>query len=902
MSPANDTTLLRTKLHRPPVADDVVPRPHLLERLEQGREHSFTLVSTPAGYGKSTLLSGWLAAAPCRTAWVSLDDGDADPRVFLTYVVAALEEPFPGAFSRTRALLGAADLPPTRVLAAALVNELDALDDELILVLDDYHLVRSSAVHDIVSTLLTQRPRSLHLAIAARRDPPLPLASLRAAGQMTEVRQEDLRLSGEETAGFLARTVPAGVNAASAEALREATEGWPAGLRLASLSLRKGADVSRLVGGLHATGRHVMDYLAAEVLADVPPEIHGRLLATAILDRFCAPLCEALIGPGRAREGPDAGEAFVAWLEEVNLFVIPLDGQHRWLRYHHLFRELLQHRLSSERSSQEIARLHLDAAGWLARNGLPDEAIRHALAAGNPDFAVCVVEAHRHALMNREEWSRLERWLRLFPAPTAETDPQLLLVRAWLALEKRYELGDLERVIAQAEERIGAGEGAPASTAAIRAELAVMKGGLEYMTVPEGPALTETLREAVEALPRDHEYARGIGFMHLAAAHDQRGERSRAEGLLTSALEKAGPSGGADRAQILTTLCFLSWFDAAPTRLIQAAERLLHFGEREKLSRSVHFAHYFAGLGHHDRDDLPSAERHLRFVVGDPYVSALHNVAHSAFALALLQQAQGREDDARETARTIADLALELRNQYFVSLAGAFDAELGLRQGRRFEALQWARRYDPHPLQALPRVFVPQLTWLRVLLAEDTAESRSRAGAFLAEWQPHVERLHHTRYEIDTLLLRALWARADGQDPVAEEALARAVALARPGGVTRPFLDAGPQLAELLGRLRLDRDDAAFARDVLTNSGDTCLARAASADGPAPPVSPLSDREAETLALLAQRLSNKEIAEKLHITPETVKRHTANIYQKLDVHGRREAVERATSLGVLRVP
>jgi LuxR family maltose regulon positive regulatory protein len=223
--------------------------------------------------GKAHPGASGLAAARCRTAWVSLDDGDGDPRVFLSYVVAALEGALPSACPRSRALLGAADLPPNRVLAATLVNELDALGEELVLVLDDYHAVRSNAVHDIIPTLLAQRPRPFHLAIAARRDPPLPLASLRAAGQMTEVRLDDLRLSGEKTAAFLGRTVSIPIEEGAAEALREATEGWPAGLRLAALSLERGAEVARLVEGLHATGQHLVDYLATEVLADVPPDI-----------------------------------------------------------------------------------------------------------------------------------------------------------------------------------------------------------------------------------------------------------------------------------------------------------------------------------------------------------------------------------------------------------------------------------------------------------------------------------------------------------------------------------------------------------------------------------------------------------------------------------------------------
>ena len=407
--------IIRTKLYRPPVTKDLVPRSHLLERLEYCRQRPLTLISAPAGYGKSTLASSWLEASDCPGAWVSLDEDENDLRLFLTYLVAAIQMLFPEAGQQIQALLNATELPPGKVLAHTLLNDLTQIEEPFILVLDDYHRIHEEAVHDLLEELLHHPPHSLHLVLITRRDPQLSLPALRAKGQVTEIRLQDLRFSTEETAVFLQRVLDMSLDDQTAEILGKKTEGWVTGLRLAALSLHHRSDGDRLLAELPEDNRYVEEYLVLEVFSQQPAAIQQYLLSTAILDRFCAPLCEAVCPGAEPKVCELSGEEFLTRLEQTNLFVISLDSQQQWFRYHHLFRKFLNYRVQELYSPDEMATFHTLASAWFAEQGLIDEALHHALKADDIPAAARLVAHHRHDLINREQWPRLERWLDLLP-------------------------------------------------------------------------------------------------------------------------------------------------------------------------------------------------------------------------------------------------------------------------------------------------------------------------------------------------------------------------------------------------------------------------------------------------------------------------------------------------------
>jgi len=386
-------TLLSTKLHRPQMTKDHLHRQRLLDRLEKNRQRPLTLVSAPAGYGKSTLLSCWLQTCETPGTWVSLDNNDNDLRVFLSYFLAAVQTQFPAAGQNTEALLNSAELPPLSALTHSLINELDQIDSPFILVLDDYHTISNRNVQTLLAEILQHSPAPLHLVLSCRVDPLLPLNRFRARSQMTEIRLRDLRFSREETESFLTLSMGVPVDGTSVNALEQKTEGWVTGLRLSLLFLRHRSGLNLILKNLPVENRYIIDYLLTEVLSTQSEETQGYLLATSILDRFCPPLCDAVCVSGiESLECKMGGQQFLEWLEKSDLFVVPLDEQGRWFRYHYLFQKLLQRKLKQQFDTDGISAIHRRAGRWFAENILIDEALQHMLAAGDVSAAAQLIE------------------------------------------------------------------------------------------------------------------------------------------------------------------------------------------------------------------------------------------------------------------------------------------------------------------------------------------------------------------------------------------------------------------------------------------------------------------------------------------------------------------------------
>ena len=405
----------------PRVTGDLINRHHLIERLNRGLDRGLTLICAPAGFGKTTLACMWLQDCARPAAWLSLDENDSDLRVFLSYLVAAIQTVFPDACPTTLGFLRAPQLPPLDLVATTLVNDIADLPESFILTLDDYHAIQDNTMHELVATLIGKLPRNAHLVLASRVDPPWPLASLRAGRQMMELRADDLRFTLDEAQVFLERVVGVKLTIETVATLEGRTEGWIAALRLAALSMRGETDHAAFVQSFKGTHRDMTDYLTTEVLSQQPQPIQDFLLRTSILDRFCAPLCDAilddrrsaideepsssLIGLSSSVAGPSSpSQAILDELDQANLFLVPLDHERRWYRYHHLFQDLLRRRLQAQMNAEELASLHSRASAWLRDNGLIEEALRHAMAAGDLEGAAQLVEDSRHDLLNREDW------------------------------------------------------------------------------------------------------------------------------------------------------------------------------------------------------------------------------------------------------------------------------------------------------------------------------------------------------------------------------------------------------------------------------------------------------------------------------------------------------------------
>jgi LuxR family maltose regulon positive regulatory protein len=501
--PAISTPILSTKLHRPAVPADLVPRVALLQQLERNRQRPLTLVSAPAGYGKSILVSSWLETSDCPCAWVSLDDEDNDLRQFLSYFLTAVETLFPGAVRETRALVDAASLPPLSRLTVSLVSDLDRIERGFILALDDVHRIRENSVHDLLAVLLRHPPQSLHLVLAGRSDPPLPLPLLRARAQLNELRLQELCFSPAETAEFLGHVLGDEVDAATAAAWQEKTEGWAAGLRFAALVLGREGDVGSLLPAREWGTQEAREYLFDEVLSHQPPGVRRRVLQTAILERFCAPLCDAMWGSGEEADASEInGWDFIPRLNHDNVFLIPLDTDNCWFRYHHLFQQLVQNQLERHANPEEIRALHALARDWFAGQGLIEDALHHALAGGDPVAAARLVAEHGFDLTNDEQWPRLERWLRLLSRDIVVQDPGLLLLEAWLHTVYSRP-AEMATCLQQAEALLPASPHDSEGTERLQGHLHALQSFRHYLASDGKRVLTSTRRAFGKLPPRD---------------------------------------------------------------------------------------------------------------------------------------------------------------------------------------------------------------------------------------------------------------------------------------------------------------------------------------------------------------------------------------------------------------
>ncbi|MFN8482368.1 MAG: LuxR C-terminal-related transcriptional regulator [Anaerolineae bacterium] len=900
--------LLQTKLHPPRGFVDLLERSHLLARLDGGLRVPLTLISAPAGFGKTTLARQWLEHLERRkgklvgSAWLSLDRHESDPSWFLAYVVAALRSLAPAACANTLECLNVPTLPSQDVLVNAFITDLEALADRIaaegrdgyVLVLDDYAAASGAAVDGLLNAVLLHPPRGLHLVIISRQDPALGLSRLRTRRQMVELRSRDLRLSAAESAVLLKQNLPMALSDAEAAALIEQSEGWPAALHLAAVFLRDAADPQQALADMQISPGYAMAYLLDEVLAQQSPEMQECLVKTAILDRFGAPLCAAVCGQSAA-----AGAEFLDRLQSLNLFLVGLDPGGTWYRYHHLFRQLLQRQLQHRYTAAEIEVLHRRASAWCANQGLLEEALDHALAAGDTDTAVQVIALHRHDLMNYEQWRRLESCLRLLPAEAWES-PHVLLSEVWLAHSRRADLETMARLGERARARIEELSPTAGAPADLLGELDTLATMLHYYRAEGGNSI-EAGRRALERLPLQAYTVRSFARIFLAGAYHLVGNRDTAYTVMGEGVREEQETPDLNRCRLQLGWGFLEWLDGDLNGLALTVAQASAETRGGLHGESVSWAHYFRACVAYEWNDLKTAEAEARAIFEDPSGSgSALALVHSTAILALTYEALGRSAEANQTVETAMTRVLEMRSTNILAILQALQAELAVCQGNAVVAARWAVSTSV-ALEAMPLFYAPQLVLPKEFLAQNTAYSRRQARALLPRLLDHAVATHNAPAHIQLLALHALLEEAEGNEAAALATLEKAVLLAQPGGFLRVFADLGPRMASLVQRLK----ERSAVPEFVARIEGACvppfrpMVSRGESIGSASLIEPLTGREMEILALLAERLSNREIGERLFIAPPTVKRHTVNIYQKLLVSGRREAVAKAASLGIL---
>jgi len=914
------TPILATKLYIPPPRSKIVLRPRLIERMNEGLSsgRKLTLISASAGFGKTTLVSEWVAVCERPVAWLSLDEGDNDSTRFLTYFIAALQTIAQSKVEGVAIKLGEGVLgvlqspqpPPIESILTTLINEITTMPDNFIFVLDDYHIIDSKPVDEALTFLIEHLPPRMHLVITTREDPDLPLARLRARGHLTELRAADLRFTFTEAAGFLNQVMGLNLSVEDIAALEARTEGWIAGLQLAALSMQGHQDATNFIRSFTGSHHFVLDYLVEEVLRQQPKDVQTFLLRTSILDRLCGPLCDAVLGPPS-----DSGQETLEYLERANLFIVPLDNERRWYRYHHLFADVLRMHLMTEQPDQ-VSALHRHASEWYEHNGSAADAIRHALAAEDFERAATLIElAVPEMRRNRQGATVTELgWLKALPDELVHFRPVLCVDYAY-ALFGGGELGGVEARLRDAERWLDtmadtAGmvvvdkeefRRLPSMIALLRAAQALARGDM--------PETAKNARQALDLAPEDAHLMLGgaaasLGLVAWASGDLDTARRMTADGMANVRL--AGYISSAIGGSIVLADIQIAQgcLHEAMTTYEKGLQWAMETGA--PVRRGAADMHVGMSVLHREHNDLKTATQHLLTsqALGG-FAELPQNPYRWCAAMARIHEAQGDLDVALD----LLDQAERLYNGNFspnVRPVATRKIRVWVAQGRLGEALRWVREQGLSIENEFSYLHeFDHITLARVLLARYQSD---RADGSISGVVGFLERLLKAAEEggrkgsvIEILVLQAIAYHAQGDIPAALLPLQHALALAEPEGYVRIFLDEGLSMMQLLRE--------ASAREIMPDYTDKLLAafeaeKRKSEDKPDLPsanllIDPLSQRELEILKLIAQGLSNREIGERLFLALDTIKGHNRKIFDKLQVQSRTEAIARARELGLL---
>ena len=895
----NTHQVLTTKLQRPDLPSDFIRRQQLLDYVNKEIYRPLTLVSSGAGFGKSTFVSNWMDTVTCRTCWLSLDENDNDLRTFLTHFVAALQQAFPGYFRTINEMITMPELPGTKMLKNTIINELNELPELVIMTMDDYHLVSNGEIHEIISGILGHPPKNFHLVIITRTDPPLLLSRLRARNKMKEVRSAHLRMKDKEIEQFIRKHLEIDDLRPVVKVLEDKLEGWITGLRLTVmyLSFHTGGEesIEKVLAGPEFSKNYFLD----EVLEYLDGRTREFLMKTSVLQKFTPELADLLISTEKT--GPAGSQEVIRELMKKNLFVINLDQEGKWFRYHHLFQSMLQKELKKKFPEEVVADLHRKAAGWYEENGMIDEAIYHISLAGDLDALAALIERSMHLPIDEDRWYLLTKWLDKIPDSYILQSPSLLIARMW-DLHHRSIFWAIPGLLERFE--VIRKENPPDKYILLQAQ--IFRGVMLFWStrIKESLRLFEQVRKN---LPEDKVGASSIARIYHATASQMNGTAKEVYQEIESILiskKLAIPM----QVVLYGALQYIKLLEGDLFTVERLTRKLMEIGLSANDLFAQAWSYYFLGYIAFQQNRRREAETMFRRALDNKYQLNMTAPLDSFAGMLVILAFMRKRDLYDKVYRDMMTFVHERNNPAFVTRAYSLRARLALMEKDTASADRLIKMADMYydSGTVLIDIEIPRLTLCRVLLAQDSPASTEEAVQKLQEYLAQAESMHNVPFMIRTLVLLSLAFHKKKDRKKAYKMLTLALERARPGNWIMPFIETGPEIQDLLVSMDPDPDLREFVAMLvseftpLEHVPDKISPPQTPTHSPGALVpDPLTNREMDILLLLAQRMSNKEIANKLFISESTVKRHTITIYQKLDVHKRREAVARAKAMGLL---
>ena len=897
------SSILATKLRIPALGRGHMERPVLTARMMDGMARRVTLVSAPAGYGKTSAVAEWLEKArtvpnPPTVAWLSLDSDDGDSHRFLLYCVSAIASVSPSNLrvgTEAAEMCHSAQRQPASDIVISLINDVARSDLELYLILDDYHETASPEVDAVLAMLIDQVPDRMHVVIVSRMDPGVPLARLRARGELTEIRAAELRFSTEEASSLLSGSLGVGLTAAEVKALEHTTEGWVAGLQLAGMALQAEGDSTATLREITGTHRHIMDYLVEEVLARQTDEVRAFLSRTAYLKRLSGPLCNAVTGQTDS-------QSILESLDRQNLFIMPLDGERFWYRYHHLFAGLLRARVGLDADS--LQRLHRSAAEWYVGEGLTDQAIDHALQCGDMDWAASLIAGIADEVWRMGDAERVRGWLKDVPADALRPYPLLTALQAYsLNATGNAEVAaaHLEHAARTADDESVARPGVPGRVAAIASLVASVSGDV--------PSMMRHAARALELLPRSDSVWRASAAVALGDAWAYGGDMHAALAAQSEAVDACRRTGNrymtlVASVKLIATLRELARTDEALSLFDEQLGLASEFGYQDSIMIGILKCQKGEILI--ERNSLEKATQLID--EGCLTVDGTDNRSLLCWALlsrVKLLHALAEHEELDQTIEQIIQVSAGSPALGWVGdQAQSWRCRLWLDRGDTRLASAWLEEHDPEnqttPQQVGFFAFSDLVMAARVLAASGAPD---RAASLLDRLAPVARQRGRMVSLIEILCMQALAQAELGDDERADAAITEALALAEPQHLVRPFVSEGTGMARCLHGFSVRNGTAPFIARILgafpaidrdeAEREDTQSANSELME-------PLSDRELDVLRCIARGLSNEEIGEHLYISVHTVKTHARNINYKLGSHSRTQAVSKARGIGLLQ--